>query len=72
MRRDNLNGWRSSSAVSSHKGPWAISNMKPLKIAVAKRYLTEYRFRSLSGQYHALGMATCTEVYGPVAGAVRG
>jgi hypothetical protein len=45
-------------AAASHKGPWAMSNMKPLKIAISNRFFTEHGFRSLFDQYQALGKAT--------------
>lgn len=53
-----VNGRQACAAAASHKGPWAMSNMKPLKIAMSNRFFTEHGFRSLFDQYQALGKAT--------------
>ena len=53
-----VNGWQACMAAASQKGPWAMSNMKPLKIAMSNRFFTEHGFRGLFDQYQALGKAT--------------
>lgn len=53
-----VNGLQACAAAASHKGPWAMSNMKPLKIAMPNRFFTEQGFRGLFDQYQALGKAT--------------
>lgn len=53
-----VNGLQARGAAASHKGPWAMSNMKPFKIAMSNRFFTEQGFRSLFDQYQALGKAT--------------
>lgn len=41
----------------SRKGPWAMSNMKPLKVGVSNRFLAKNGFTSLIDQHQALGKA---------------
>jgi group II intron reverse transcriptase/maturase len=41
----------------SRKGPWAMSNMKPLKVAVSNRFLAKQGFLGLVDQYQALAKA---------------
>ena len=41
----------------SHKGPWAMSNMKPLKVAVSNRFLAKHGFSGSLDQYLALSKA---------------
>jgi group II intron reverse transcriptase/maturase len=41
----------------SRRGPWAMSNMKPLKVAVSNRFLAKHGFSGLFDQYLALGKA---------------
>jgi RNA-directed DNA polymerase len=41
----------------SRKGPWAMSNMKPLKVAISNRFLAKNGFSSLIDQHQALGKA---------------
>ena len=53
-----VNGLQACAAAVSRKGPWAMSNMKPFKIAMSNRFFTEQGFRSLFDQYQALGKAT--------------
>jgi RNA-directed DNA polymerase len=52
-----VDGRQACMAAASHKGPWAMSNMKPLKIAMSNRFFTEHGFRSVFDQYQALGKA---------------
>jgi hypothetical protein len=55
---DRRDDGRAHQAVAvSQKGPWAMSNMKQLKIAMSNHFFTEHRFRGLFDQYHALGKA---------------
>jgi hypothetical protein len=56
--RLGVNGLQARVAAASHKGPWVMSNMKPLKIAMSNRFFTEHWFRGLFDQYRALGKAT--------------
>jgi RNA-directed DNA polymerase len=42
-------------AAGSHKGPWALSNMKPLKIASSNRFFAERGYTGLLDQSQALG-----------------
>jgi len=44
--------------AASRKGPWALSNMKPLKIALSNHFFAEKGFLGLLNQYQALGKAT--------------
>ena len=39
----------------SRKRPWAMSNMKPLKVAGSNRFLAKNGFSSLIDQHQALG-----------------
>ena len=56
--RMGVNDWQSRLAAASHKGPWALSNMKPLKVAMSNRFFAEQGFLSLFDQYQALGKVT--------------
>jgi RNA-directed DNA polymerase len=56
--RLGVKGLQACKAAVSRKGPWAMSNMKPFKIAMSNRFFTEQGFRSLFDQYQALGKAT--------------
>lgn len=42
-------------AAGSHKGPWALSNMKPLKIALSNCFFAERGYLGLLDQSQALG-----------------
>jgi len=53
-----VNGLQACKAALSRKGPWAMSNMKPLKIAMSNRFFTEQGFRSLFDPHQELGKAT--------------
>jgi RNA-directed DNA polymerase len=53
-----VNGFQACAAAASRKGPWALSNMKPLKIAMPNRFFAEQGFRSLFDQHQALSKAT--------------
>jgi hypothetical protein len=53
-----VNGLQARAAAASRKGPWAMSNMKPLKVAMSNRFFTKHGFRGLFDQYQALGKAT--------------
>jgi len=56
--RMGVKGLQACKAAVSRRGPWAMSNMKPLKIAMSNRFFTEQGFRGLFDQYQALGKAT--------------
>jgi RNA-directed DNA polymerase len=43
--------------AASRKGPWAVSNMKPLKAALSNRFLAQRGFSGLLKRYQALGKA---------------
>jgi RNA-directed DNA polymerase len=43
--------------AASRKGPWAMSNMKPVKVAMSNRFFAERGLLSLRNQYDALGKA---------------
>jgi RNA-directed DNA polymerase len=45
-------------AAGSSKGPWALSNMKPLKIALSNRFFAERGFLGLWGQAQTVGKTT--------------
>jgi RNA-directed DNA polymerase len=53
-----VNGRQACVAAASHKGPLAMCNMKPLKIAMSDRFFTKQGFRSYFDQYQALCKAT--------------
>jgi RNA-directed DNA polymerase len=40
--------------AGSHKGPWAMSNMKPVKVAMPNRFFTDLGLLSLSDHYGSL------------------
>jgi len=42
-------------AAGSHKEPWALSNMKPLKIAMSNCFFAERGYLRLLDQPQALG-----------------
>jgi hypothetical protein len=44
--------------AASRKGPWAMSNMKPLKIATSNSFFAQQGFFGLFDQHRALGKAT--------------
>jgi hypothetical protein len=52
--------------AGSRRGPWALSNMEPVKVAMPNRFFAERGILELLGQYEALRTATRTAVYGPV------
>lgn len=41
--------------AASRKGPWALSNMKPLKVALSNRFFAGKGFIGLLNQYQAFG-----------------
>jgi hypothetical protein len=40
------------------KGPWALSNAKPLKVAMPKQFFADQELLSLLHQYQVLGKVT--------------
>ena len=43
--------------AASRKGPWALSNMKPMKIALSNRFFAGKGFLGMLNQHQALGKA---------------
>jgi len=41
--------------AASHKGPWAMSNMKPVKVAMPNRFFAERGLLFLFNHYESLG-----------------
>jgi hypothetical protein len=46
------------SVAGSRRGPWALSNMKPVKVAMPNRFFAERGLPNLLGRYEALRKAT--------------
>ncbi len=44
--------------AASRKGPWAMSNMKPMKVAMPNRFFEERGLLSLSNQHRLVGKAS--------------
>jgi group II intron reverse transcriptase/maturase len=55
--RLGVNEYQARMVAASRKGPWAMSNMKPLKVAVSNGYLVRRGFSGLLDQYQPLGKA---------------
>jgi RNA-directed DNA polymerase len=55
--RLGVNDDQARMVAASRKGPWALSNMKPLKIALSNRFFAGKGFSGLLNQYQALGKA---------------
>lgn len=55
--RLGVNEYQARMVAGSRKGPWAMSNMKPLKIALSNRFFAGKGFSSLLNQHQALGKA---------------
>ena len=55
--RLGVNEYQARMVAASRKGPWAMSNMKPLKIALSNRFFSGKGFSGLLNQYQALGKA---------------
>lgn len=55
--RLGVNEYQARMVAASRKGPWAMSNMKPLKVAVSNGYLARRGFSGLLDQYQSLGKA---------------
>ena len=55
--RLGVNDDQARMVAASRKGPWALSNMKPLKIALSNRFLAGKGFLGLLNQHQALGKA---------------
>jgi RNA-directed DNA polymerase len=52
-----VNWYQARMVAASRKGPWAMSNMKPLKVAISKGFLGRRGLSGLLDQYQALGKA---------------
>jgi RNA-directed DNA polymerase len=57
LLRLGVNDDQARMVAASRKGPWALSNMKPLKIALSNRFLAGKGFSGLLNQHQALGKA---------------
>jgi len=57
LMRLGVNDEQARMVAASRKGPWALSNMKPLKIALSNRFLAGKGFSGLLNQHQALGKA---------------
>jgi hypothetical protein len=44
--------------AASRKGPWAMSNMKPMKVATPNRFFEKLGLLSLSNQHRLVGKAS--------------
>jgi RNA-directed DNA polymerase len=55
--RLGVNEYQARMVAASRKGPWAMSNMKPLKIALSNRFFAGKGFSGLLNQYQTLGKA---------------
>jgi len=55
--RLGVNDEQARMVAASRKGPWAMSNMKPLKIALSNRFFAGKGFLGLLNQHQALGKA---------------
>jgi hypothetical protein len=53
-----INEYQASMVAVSRKGPWVMSNMKPLKVAFSNRFFAGKGFSGLLNQYQGLGKAT--------------
>jgi hypothetical protein len=57
LLRLGVSGDQARMVAASRKGPWALSNMKPLKIALTNRFFAGKGFLGLLNQHQALGKA---------------
>jgi len=55
--RLGVNDDQARMVAASRKGPWALSNMKPLKIALTNRFFAGKGFLGLLKQHQVLGKA---------------
>jgi group II intron reverse transcriptase/maturase len=55
--RLGVNDDQARMVAASRKGPWALSNMKPLKVALSNRFFARMGFKGLLNQYQSLGKA---------------
>jgi group II intron reverse transcriptase/maturase len=55
--RLGVNDYQARLVAVSRKGPWAVSNMKPLKVALSNRFFAQMGFVGLLNRYQALGKA---------------
>ena len=55
--RLGVNDYQARLVAGSRKGPWALSNMKPLKVALSNRFFAQIGFSGLLNRYQALGKA---------------
>jgi RNA-directed DNA polymerase len=55
--RLGVNDYQARLVAVSRKGPWAVSNMKPLKVALSNRFFAQMGFVGLLNRYQALRKA---------------
>ena len=55
--RLGVNDYQARLVAGSRKGSWAVSNMKPLKVALSNRFFAQMGFVGLLNRYQALGKA---------------
>ena len=72
--RLGVNEYQARMVAGSRKGPWAMSNMKPLKIALSNRFFAGKGFSSLLNQHQRsarLYEPPCTDPYARWCGRVK-
>ena len=54
LRALGVSDWGARPVTASRKGPWPMSNMKPVKVAMPNRFFAERGLLSLSNHYESL------------------
>ena len=54
LRALDVSDWNARPVAASRKGPWAMSNMKPVKVAMPNRFFAERGLLSLLNHYGSL------------------
>ena len=54
LRALGVSDWGARPVAASRKGPWAMSNMKPVKVAMPNRFFAERGLLSLLDHYESL------------------
>lgn len=54
LRALGVSDWGARPVAASRKGPWPMSNMKPVKVAMPNRFFAERGLLSLSNHYESL------------------
>jgi RNA-directed DNA polymerase len=52
-----VSDWNARPVAASRKGPWAMSNMKPVKVAMPNRFFAERDLLCLFNHYESLAKA---------------